>query len=202
MSDQRGMALKKSKQKDVNDRDARLIDILKGMKKLSFINVTALSEYVSEKFEEKYSEVISPSTLRRNKKYRKRLDKFQNSNGEVLSEETELSRLEEELMISESENYTLEQQLLTAKETISKLLGQVSSLKTLSLENRIDGVQGGKVDDSAFKVILLLLEHVNDFEVKDTGIYDLASAIGDEELVIPYDACPEFFIWYFKNTRT
>ena len=202
MSDQRGVALKKSKQKVVNDRDARLIDILKGMKKLSFVNVTALSEYVSEKFEEKYSEVISPSTLRRNKKYRKRLDKFQNSNGEVLSEETELSRLEEELMISESENYTLEQQLVTAEETISKLLGQVSSLKTLSLENRIDGAQGVKVDDSAFRVILLLLEHVDDFEVRDTGIYDLASAIGDEELVIPYDACPEFFIWYFKNTRT
>ncbi|BBW90861.1 hypothetical protein PS1M3_09480 [Pseudoalteromonas sp. PS1M3] len=202
MSDQRGVALKKSKQKVVNDRDARLIDILKGMKKLSFVNVTALSEYVSEKFEEKYSEVISPSTLRRNKKYRKRLDKFQNSNGEVLSEETELSRLEEELMISEGENYTLEQQLVTAEETISKLLGQVSSLKTLSLENRIDGVQEFQVDDSSFRVILLLLEHVDDFEVKDTGIYDLASAIGDEELVIPYDTCPEFFIWYFKNTRT
>ena len=48
MSDQRGMALKKSKQKDVNDRDARLIDILKGMKKLSFINVTALSLSLSK----------------------------------------------------------------------------------------------------------------------------------------------------------
>ncbi|MCC9661464.1 hypothetical protein LPA49_12970 [Pseudoalteromonas sp. MB41] len=202
MSEQRGLALKKSKQKSVNDRDARLVDILKGMKKLSFINLTALSDYVSEKFEEKYSEVISPSTLRRNKKYRKRLDKFQNSNGEILPEETEVARLEEDLMIAESENYTLEQKLTTANEAISNLLGQVSSLKTLSLENRIDGVQEFQVDDSSFRVILLLLEHVDDFEVRDTGIYDLASAIGDEELVIPYDACPEFFIWYFKNTRT
>ena len=134
--DGRGKALSKRKAREQAARLTNLKEILKGFKGVEFPHITKLSDEIAKKFLAEYKDVINPGTLRRNKAYRKHLDKFL-KNEEI--KDNELMELTENLLIEQSENYQLSTELKNANKTITELLTDLSASGNAALESRSHG---------------------------------------------------------------
>jgi len=194
--DGRGVSLKTRKAREQAVRISRLKVILPKMKGTTFEHITALSEHVAKEFLFEHDEVIDPTTLRRNKNYRRLLNRFfdkkQTSDNEIFA-------LTEDLLLADSENYLINKELKTANKTISSLLSERSATKVKSLEDRTHG-QIVEFDEAPCVALMKFIDHVNDFEIRRSGVFDLGAGI-NEVLVISPEDYPEFFTWYFKDGK-
>lgn len=193
--DGRGVALTDRKIKDQTERVKKVRDIIAKIKNVTFDGVTALSEYVAKEFLIEHDEIISPSTLRRNGNYRRMLNRILRNEK---NETSELITLNEDLIIAHSENFQLNKELNTARDTISKLLSERSLEKTKSLEDRTHG-QIAEFDETPCIALMKFIDHIGDFEIKRAGVFDTGQL--DEVLVISPEDYPEFFTWYFKDAE-
>jgi len=193
--DGRGAALATRKAKEQTVRIKKIKAIIDNMKNVTFEHITALSEYIAKEYLIEHDEVISATTLRRNDNYRRMLDRFFDKNEEAGSELIELT---EDLLIANSENFQLNKDLNAAKNTISKLLSERSLEKTKLLEDRTHG-QIAEFDKTPCVALMKLIDHVGDFEIKRSGVFDLGQL--NEPLVLSPDDYPEFFTWYFQEDK-
>lgn len=193
--DGRGASLKQIKAQVQVERVKKLKSILSEMVGTTFENITALSKHVAKEFLFEHKEVIDASTLRRNKNYRRLLDRFFKKEKKSDNEMIELS---EDLILADSENYQLNKELKISKETISKLLSERAATKMKSIEDRTHG-HIVEFDASPCIALMKFIEHVGDFEIKRSGVFDLGQI--HEVLVISPEDYPEFFTWYFKDSN-
>jgi len=191
--DGRGASLKAIKLNLQSLRVDRIRSILKDIKGIEFDHITALTEYLSKEFLSKHKENINPSTLRRNKNYRRLIDKYINKK-EI--NDNELIELTENLMIEQSENYQLTQELKTASETISSLLSDLSKSDKAAIESRSHG-HVEAFNDTPCRALMKVLDHVGDFDIKRSGVYDEGTL--NDPLVFSAEDYPEFFEWYFEE---
>ena len=193
--DGRGASLKTRKAREQAVRISRLKAILPKMKGTTFEHITALSEHVAKEFRFEHDEVIDPGTLRRNKNYRRLLDRFFDKKQ---TSDNEMFALTEDLLLADSENYQLNKELKTSKETISNLLSERYATKVKSLEDRTHG-HIVEFDESPCIALLKVIEHIGGFDIKRVGVFDTGQL--NEVLVISPEDYPEFFTWYFKENH-
>mgnify|MGYP000162094554 CR=1 FL=1 len=193
--DGRGAALTDRKINEQTERVTKIRDIISNTKNISFEGITALSEYIAKEFLTEHDEIISPTTLRRNGNYRRILNRFMKKDK---VETNELSELNEDLIIAHSENFQLNKDLSTAKDTISKLLSQRSKEKVESLEDRTHG-QLADFDEAPCIALMKFIDHIGGFEIRRAGVFDTGQL--NDVLIISPEDYPEFFTWYFKDGK-
>lgn len=170
------------------------MSLVSQIKNIKFDHVTGMSEFIAKEYNSKFDDVISSSTLRRNKYYRKILDDYIDGKA---SSRNELARLREDLLLEQLNSAELQKSLETSERTISELLTNQANNKSLEFDSRIHGKEL-PVDERPFVMIMRIIDQIGGMEVKKEAVYDLAS-IREPKQIFTSDDFPEFFDWYFSK---
>ncbi|GLX81856.1 hypothetical protein [Thalassotalea eurytherma] len=179
----------------VERRIKLLQEVLPKIKVSKSDGITSLCDKVSEYIYNNYSERFSSSTLRSNGEYRVIIE------SRLIGKKLSPSSTQHQLLLKKSEIKKLRDENKLLVNELSKAHSQISALEHHDISLRTSKPK--KVDDTPFKIIMKLLTKlgIEGIVIDSEYVYDTVEVFGKQTVVFSKEDYPEFFEWYFTNTK-